>query len=238
MALRPDEIKIYSTALLENAELYEVWERGDYLPYQVDDLAELTIDCKRVVPRYCRINRVVRDIPSTNIVAGSKMTNMRQHVQRLMRERGLRCACIRCREVRGGSLSGEPTLRDDAYETSDSREHFLSFVDTKDQLAGYCRLSLPRTPGAAGGRDLELPELRGAALIREVHVYGPAMDLGASDDDRAQHRGLGTQLLGRAETIARERGYRRMAVIASVGTRGYYAKRGYEREGTYMTREL
>jgi len=237
-ALRPDEIKIYSTALLENAELYEVWERGEYQPYEVDDLVELTIDCKRMVPRYCRINRVVRDIPSTNIVAGSKMTNMRQHIHQRMRERGQRCACIRCREVRGGSLAGELTLRDEAYETTDSREHFLSFVDEEDRLAGYCRLSLPATPGSAGDRDLGLPELAGAALIREVHVYGPALDLGASHDARAQHRGLGTRLIERAEQLAHEAGYDRLAIIASVGTRGYYARRGYAREGTYMTRGL
>ncbi|MFW6184479.1 MAG: elongator complex protein 3, partial [Chloroflexota bacterium] len=32
-ALRPDELKIYPCMLLENAELYEYWQRGEYQPY-------------------------------------------------------------------------------------------------------------------------------------------------------------------------------------------------------------
>ena len=236
-ALRPDELKIYSTQLLENAELHEVWERGEYQPYDEADLIELIMDCKERVPEYCRINRVVRDIPGDNVVEGTRMTNMRQVIQDRMRRDGRACRCIRCREVRGHT----PEIveaNDRRHETAGSVEHFLSYDTPDGALAGYLRLSLPHEPGCALGESLGMDELDGAALVREVHVVGPAQELGRRGDTRAQHRGLGRRLLERAEDVARSRGYRRMAIIASVGTRGYYRARGYELQGTYMVKDL
>ncbi|HLF26144.1 MAG TPA: tRNA uridine(34) 5-carboxymethylaminomethyl modification radical SAM/GNAT enzyme Elp3 [Anaerolineae bacterium] len=253
--LRPDEIKIYPCSLLANAELYEYWQRGEYQPYSDEALIELIAACKTRVPRYCRINRVYRDIPAPNIVSGSKLSNMREVVRQTMQARGQQCECIRCREVRGQALHGQELRLDDrVYATRASEEHFLSFNSPDGKLAGYARLSLPspqrnpvsrRPPNEVQGVrnrvseiDLGIGEIRGAALIREVHVYGPALAIGDAADGRAQHRGLGTQLLAAAEQIAAERGYQRMAVIASIGTREYYAARGYTLEGTYMVKGL
>ncbi len=233
-ALRPDEIKIYPCSLLANAELYDTWRRGEYRPYSDETLIDLIAACKQHVPPYCRINRVYRDIPAPNIVAGSKLSNMREVVRQTMQARGQRCECIRCREVRGQPVDGATLRLDDlAYATRAGEERFLSFSTPEGKLAGYARLSLPLTD-----IDLGIEELRGAALIREVHVYGPALAIGETADGRAQHHGLGSRLLAEAERIAAERGYRRMAVIASVGTRAYYAGRGYARAGTYMAKGL
>jgi elongator complex protein 3 len=231
-ALRPDEIKIYPCSLLENAELFEVWKRGEFTPYSDETLVSLVAACKGEVPAYCRINRVFRDIPSTDIVAGSHMSNLREAALRELARTGGRCRCIRCREVRDLRVSTQAlTLRSLRYRTRSSREEFLSFETEDGLLAGYARLSLPSAAPI-------LPELAGAALIREVHVYGPALDLGSQGRDEAQHRGLGTRLLEEAEAIAHREGYRRMAVIASVGTRPYYAARGYRRDQTYVVKEL
>jgi elongator complex protein 3 len=234
-ALCPDEIKIYSTQLLPNAELYEVWKRGEYRPYEESELLELVLACKQMVPRYCRINRVYRDIPGNNVVEGCRLTNMRQVIQDRMKAEGRRCSCIRCREIRKGATAGSVLIENDlVYETATSTEHFLSFDTADDQLAGYLRLSLPHDPGAGLGIGV----LDGAALVREVHVYGRAQELGARDHDRAQHRGLGTRLMKRAEALASSAGYDRMSVIASIGTREWYAARGYQLADTYMTRSL
>jgi len=233
-ALRPDEIKIYPCSLLANAELYEYWLRGEYQPYSDETLIDLIAACKTQVPLYCRINRVYRDIPAPNIVSGSKLSNMRQVVRQTMQARGQRCECIRCREMRGRMLEdGALKLDDLVYTTRASEEHFLSFNTMDGRLAGYARLSLPLEE-----IDLGIEEIRGAALIREVHVYGPALAIGDTAEGRAQHRGLGTRLLREAEQIAAERGYARMAVIASIGTREYYARRGYVREETYMVKDV
>jgi elongator complex protein 3 len=84
-----------------------------------------------------------------------------------------------------------------------------------------------------------MEELRGAALIREVHVYGPVVELGENAaGDEAQHAGLGTQLIHAAEQLAREAGYARLAVIAAIGTRGYYRKQGFELGELYMQKAL
>lgn len=233
-ALRPDEIKIYPCSLLANAELYTHWLRGEYQPYADQTLIDLVAACKTRVPRYCRINRVYRDIPATNIVAGSTLSNLREEVRRFMQARGQRCNCIRCREMRSRPMADDtPVLSDLTYATRASEEHFLSFNTADDRLAGYARLSLPTVE-----IDLDIEEIRGAALIREVHVYGPALAIGETIEGRAQHRGLGTQLLIEAERMAAERGYALMAVIASIGTREYYAGRGYRRAGTYMLKDL
>ena len=238
--LRPDEIKIYSTALLANAELYEVYQRGEYRPYDEDALLELVLQCKLATPEYCRINRVYRDIPSGNIVEGSKMTNMRQHLQERMRASGLNCRCIRCREIRGrASAASEFRLRERSYRARSAQEQFLSYEDAEGRLAGYLRLSFPDTPGSVKGVSLGMPELDGAALVREIHVYGPALALGLNGAARGtQHRGLGTALLREAEHRARAAGYARMAIIASIGTRRWYRERGYELVGTYVVRDL
>jgi elongator complex protein 3 len=71
-----------------------------------------------------------------------------------------------------------------------------------------------------------------------VHVYGQSVEVGDSEEGAAQHIGLGTELLARAEEIARASGFSRLAVIAAVGTREYYSGRGFELGNRYMLKEL
>jgi elongator complex protein 3 len=231
-ALRPDELKIYPTALLADTALYEHWERGEYEPYDEETLVALLVRCKTLIPPYCRVNRLMRDIPAPNIVAGVKKSNLRQIVQRRLAQKGLACRCIRCREVRGRAIDPDALrLERLDYETDVTRECFLSYVTPKDRLAGFLRLSLPRAAPP-------IAELTGCAVIREVHVYGPALELGARREGAAQHAGLGTRLLDEARRIARQEGVRRLAVIAAVGTRPYYRERGFEQGELYMIGEM
>jgi elongator complex protein 3 (tRNA carboxymethyluridine synthase) len=231
----PDEIKIYPTQLLRNAELYEYWQRGEYTPYTTDELIGLIADLKPTIPRYCRVNRVVRDIPSVNVVEGNKRTSLRLDVQHEMKRRGTRCQCIRCREVRKQVVEAESLRMDDlTYPAGGAEEHFLSFVTPDDRLAGFLRLSLPGESSPETG----LEDLQGAAIIREVHVFGQSLPVGAEQSGAAQHTGLGTELLQQAEAISRQRGFGRMAVISAVGTRLYYLERGFERGKLYLVKNL
>jgi len=231
----PDEIKIYPNQLLANAELYEIWQRGEYTPYTTEQLIDLIAEVKPTIPRYCRVNRIIRDIPSTNVVEGNKRTSLRQDVQAEMQRRGTKCDCLRCREVRGTNVDSTTLRRDDlGYTASAAEEHFLSYVTPDDRIAGFIRLSLPRADSPATG----LTDLAGAALIREVHVYGQSLPVGAETSGAAQHIGLGTKLLAEADSIARARGFKRMAVIAAVGTRQYYLDRGFERGELYLVKNI
>lgn len=235
-AFRPDELKIYPCALIQGTELYPYYERGEYTPYSDDELIELLIACKSIVPPYCRINRVVRDIPANYIAAGSTQSHLRQVVQREMKRRGMQCQCIRCREVRGlKSEVGDWKLEVRKYGTDATQEYFLSYETGRGKLAGFLRLSLPN---AHAPSEEILEELHGAAVIREVHVYGPALEIGAESAGEAQHSGLGTRLIEKAMQIAREAGFRRLAVISAIGTREYYRKLGFEMGELYMDQSL
>jgi elongator complex protein 3 len=228
--LRPDELKIYPTALLADTELHAHWLRGEYQPYDEETLVTLLARCKTLIPPYCRVNRLMRDIPAPNIVEGVKKSNLRQIVQRRLAQEGLACRCIRCREVRGADIdAGTLALERLDYETDSTREWFLSYLTPEDQIAGFLRLSLPQTPPP-------IAELSGCAVIREVHVYGPALELGDRREGRAQHAGLGTQMIEEAQRIARQAGFARLAVIAAIGTRPYYREREFELGELYMAK--
>jgi elongator complex protein 3 len=230
-AIRPDELKIYPCMLVENAELYSYWQQGEYQPYDEETLTELLVACKPLVPGYTRLTRIIRDIPTTNVVAGNKKANLRQIVQERMKARGRQCGCIRCREVRRQPLDGEMlNLRIDSYETDGTLEHFLGYETADGRLAGFLRLSFPDQ-----NQPHPLPELAGKAMIREVHVYGPALPIGEESQGAAQHIGLGARLVAKAKEMAREAGYGHLAVISAIGTRDYYARHGFAPEGLYMT---
>lgn len=238
-AIRPDELKIYPCMLVPNAELHDYWLRGEYTPYSEEEVVDVLAACKAQTPRYVRLNRVIRDFPTTNIVAGNKKANLRQVAQERLRAQGTPCRCIRCREIRRDAVRFEDLeLRDLTYRTDATTEHFLSYETAlgfphDDRLAGFLRLSMP-------DRDIvhPLPELEGYAMIREVHVYGPALNLGEDSRGEAQHIGLGTRLIDRAKTLARAAGYRRIAVISAVGTREYYSRLGFAPDGLYMSMAL
>jgi elongator complex protein 3 len=233
--LCPDEIKIYPTQLLENAPLYEYWLRGEYHPYTTAELVALIAEVKPSIPRYCRVNRIIRDIPSTHVIAGNKRTSLRQDVTLELARRGTHCNCIRCREVGAGKMDPTAVQFDDlVYAADGAEEHFLSFVTADDRIAGFLRLSLPGEKSPA----TDLVDLEQAAIIREVHVYGQSLALGSAQPGASQHSGLGTRLMLAADRIALEKGYRRMAVIAAVGTRQYYLERGFERGNLYLLKTL
>jgi elongator complex protein 3 len=231
-AIRPDELKIYPCLLLEDTALHDRWQAGEYQPYDQETMVELLAECKTTIPAYCRVNRVMRDIPAPYIVSGVDKSNLRQIVQQRMEREGQECRCIRCREVRGRPIDPDALrFQVTSYDTDATQERFLSYETPEGWLVGFLRLSLPHaTP--------EMAELEGCAVVREVHVYGPALALGAQRDARPQHSGLGTDLLERADEMAQSAGYPRLAVIAAVGTRPYYRERGFELEGLYMRKDL
>ena len=242
VAIRPDEMKIYPCSLIADTELYERWRAGDYQPYTVDELVGLLADVKPTIPPYTRINRLFRDIPAHHIQAGVKVSNLREVVQEELARRGERCGCIRCREVKRRRVNAsEVELQVYSYTTDLTQEHFLHFVTTDAHeepglIAGFLRLSWPLQPGVGSRAFLE--EIAESALIREVHVYGPALGIGVESDAQAQHSGLGTLLMGEAKRMSREAGFRQISVIAATGTRGYYATRGFTQGELYMNGPL
>jgi elongator complex protein 3 len=231
--MQPDELKIYPCALVEGTRLYELWQQRQYTPYDEHVLVDLLADCKAQVPETCRLSRVVRDIPSDYVVEGNRLSNLREEVQAKLAGTGRECRCIRCREVGDQSVDiAALQLRVTLIHTGAGLEHFIAAETPAGRLAGFLRLLVPNGEG-------ERPfELEGCAVIREVHVYGPALGIGATSMGEVQHSGLGSRLLTAAEEITRGHGIDRLAVIAALGTRDYYRRRGFELEKLYMHKRL
>jgi elongator complex protein 3 len=230
----PDELKIYPCSLIESAELMRHYQSGAWQPYSTETLIALLTDCLRATPEYCRLTRIIRDIPSTDIVVGNKLTNLRELVEARLAAQGERSRDIRAREVRESAIAPEALHLDVlSYRTGVGREYFLQFVTAERHIAGFLRLSLPDRSAPALHAELE-----GAAIIREVHVYGQALGFGQEAAGKAQHSGLGTRLIERAAQIARAHGYARLAVISAVGTRAYYRGRAFEDGQLYQVRHL
>ena len=232
--LRPDELKVYPCSLIESAELMAYYRRGEWRPYEGGELLDVLVHSLGAAPRYCRLTRVIRDIPGTDIVTGNRTTNLRQVAEADAAARGVRCRDIRAREVGGRRVDPRRLrLRRTDYEASGGREVFLEFVTAEDRITGFLRLRLP----APGGTDpLSPPELADKAIIREVHVYGSVVGLGEREEGRSQHVGLGRRLIAEALRIAAGAGFSQVAVISSVGTRGYYRRLGFEDGELYQHR--
>ena len=231
---RPDELKIYPCSLIESAELMQRYQAGDWRPYGHDELLELLVDCFEMTPEYCRLTRVIRDIPGTDIVDGNKVTNFRQLVERELARRGGKSNDIRAREIRWDPVTDDDLRLDvSEYSSSIGDEVFLQYITEERKIAAFLRLSLPD----AGAAPL-LEELSGCAMIREVHVYGLSLGFGTAMTGRAQHLGMGSRLIEKAAEIAVERGYARLAVISAIGTRDYYRARGFQDGELYQIRDL
>jgi len=231
-SFKPDYIKIYPTMVTENTALFDLWEKGEYKSYTDEELVELICSVKEIVPYWIRIMRTIRDIPGTEIISGSKASNLRQIVLEKLKNEGKACRCIRCREVglsEENSNERRATLFIDKYRASGVEEYFLSF-ESEDRKILYSLLRLRLT------QKVSLEEIEDCAIIREVHTYGQEVAVG--DSGKVQHAGFGKKLLENAEEIAREQGYKKIAVIAAVGAREYYRKYGYKQQGTYLTKSL
>ncbi len=235
--IQPDELKLYPTSILAGTALNKLYEKGKYKPFDHEELMTVVTEAMRNTPRYCRITRVIRDIPSTDIIEGNKYTNFRELAERELIKRGDPCQCIRCREIRDQKLSEDDLVLDKiVYETSIGTDIFLSFkTKISDKIAGFLRLTLPNEETTMSNFVIEL---RNKAIIREVHVYGQVVGIGDKEEGRTQHLGIGKKLIAEAEYIAKEKDYKGIAVISAIGTRQYYRKLGYVDGELYLNKEF
>ena len=236
----PDEVKLYPCALVGSSRLTETYERGDWQPYAEDDLVDVLVADVLATPAWTRISRMIRDIPSTDIIAGNRRTNLRQLAEARLEDRRGEVREIRMREVSTSDIDPTALRMDEVrYATATSEEVFLQWVTEENHIAGFCRLSLPDTAATRNALQVDaLPLAPTTAVIRELHVYGRVAALGESQQGAAQHAGLGRALVERACELARTAGYDSLAVISAVGTRPYYRTLGFADADLYQVRAL
>lgn len=226
-SFRPDMLKIYPCMVLKGTKLFSEWKSGKFTPITTKSAAELIVEFKKHVPEYLRIMRIQRDIPTYMTESGVDRTNLRQYVKVIMDKKGVKCRCIRCREIGLGSL-GKISLKTIGYDASEGKEFFIS-AESDGRIAGFCRLRLP-------GQWLRQEITQATALVRELHVLGPSAALGSLG--AVQHKGIGRMLLSKAELIAKEHKKDKVVVISGIGARNYYRKLGYDKEGPYMCKKI
>ena len=239
---KPDMIKIYPCLVLKGTKTYRWYNEGFYMPYSTEKAVNLIAEVKKVIPSWVRVMRVQRDIPAHLIIAGVNKSNLRQLVQKELAEHGDRCLCIRCREV-GHRLAVDKVKPDldkvrtliTRYGASEGQEIFISVEDPENSvLVGYLRLRIP-------SEKAHRPEIIAApsAIVRELHVYGPLVPVGSHFAKAWQHKGYGAILLSEAERISRgDYDLKKLLVISALGTRKYYMRFGFERDGVYVSKML
>lgn len=235
---KPDWLKIYPCVVTPYSQLEKLFKAGEYKPYNDEELIDLIIALKKMVPEYTRIARLYRDIPAENILGGSKLSNLRQIVQEKMARAGDGCRCIRCREIKDYvSKEGDIKLVVREYDSSGGKEFFLSFEDVKkDKLLSFLRLRFPSQ--IFTGEKHFIKELQGSAVIRELHTYGAHLAILERKGSASQHKGYGKRLIEKAEEITKLNGIKNLAVISGIGVREYYKKLGFKLKGSYMSKKI
>ncbi len=257
---QPDMLKIYPTVILKDSTLYNIWKKNrqseilhlasadskyrtkkmdklaSYQPLNDKQFEKFILKVKnKIIPPYVRISRLVRDVPSTSIIAGPKLSNLRQIIANKSN-----CPCIRCREVRADYKANEKIVLDRIdYDASGGKEIFLQYVSpNKKKLFALLRLRLTSQSLIFKHKKTKFwKTLRGAAIIREVHTYGKLIGINKKDKRSPQHIGLGKKLIQQAERITKEEyGLKKIVVISGVGVRDYYRKLGYRQKETYMVK--
>lgn len=234
----PDMLKIYPCMVMEGTMLYDDWRAGKFNPLTTKEAAEIIAEAKRFFPEFVRITRIQRDIPTYVTAGGVDRTNLRQYVEKLAKEKGIRCRCIRCREAGIKSAQNKKINLENLrikiieYGASHGKEFFIAAEDNEmDVLFGYCRLRFP-------SQFLREEITKDSALIREIHVYSAAVQIGKKSDDSFQHKGIGKQLMAKAEEIAKQNGKDKVIIISGIGAREYFKKFGYGLERAYMTKRI
>lgn len=212
---KPDEVKIYPTSLIKYTDLESYYHKGEWIPYTTNELVDLIAYMMENTPEYSRLTRIIRDIPSTEIEAGNKTTNLREVVEHKLYKENRENKNIRAREVKDSIIQLDDLNLDIVeYHTYNSKEFFLQYITIDRKIAGFLRLSLVNHSDQA--------------MIREIHVYGPALGISKYTKGDAQHMGLGQKLIQFAKKISFENKYKKIAVISAIGTREYYKKHGFD----------
>ncbi|MEK6872256.1 MAG: tRNA uridine(34) 5-carboxymethylaminomethyl modification radical SAM/GNAT enzyme Elp3 [Nanoarchaeota archaeon] len=235
-AYRPDQLKIYPCQVIEDSPLAYMHEKINFIPYDEEETREILEKMTRIIPRYCRTMRIMREIPPDKLVKGITRIDIRRDVEDNLRKKKANIQEIRMRELGFSKqfykkIDMNIFLKTTTYKASGGTEYFLEFVNKQNILFGLLRLRFLHQPF--------MKILHGAAIVRELHVYGQSLALGEKSSE-GQHTGIGKQLMKTAESITQKHSYKKLAVISGVGVREYYRKLGYtlDSDGIYMIKDL
>ncbi|MEK6845789.1 MAG: tRNA uridine(34) 5-carboxymethylaminomethyl modification radical SAM/GNAT enzyme Elp3, partial [Nanoarchaeota archaeon] len=169
---KPDMLKLYPCMVAKGTKLYQHYQNKKFIPLNANEAAKLLVEFKRSVPEYCRIMRIQRDIPTTQMAAGVEMTNLRQY---MTQNYEVKCKCIRCREPKGRKINW-------------SKVKLKVMEYTASQGKGMCI--------ASSGRNAAITE---ASASRGVAPYGDAALADSRPEFRRCYAHLGKEFFISAE---------------------------------------
>ncbi len=233
---RPDQLKIYPTQVMKNSLLEKDFLKGNFKPYTLKQTEKLLIKMLKIIPEYCRAMRIMRQFSPEHIIAGTKRISLRKDIDEILRQKNVKLNEIRYREI-GFALQYQKQIDSNykvkvlEYSASSGKEYFLQAVNKDNILFGLLRLRIPK-------KQPFIDVLKNSAIIRELHVYGKALEIGEKPKNLGQHYGIGKQLMKKAEEIALKSNKKQIAVISGVGVRNYYRKLGYKLKKNYMIKKI
>jgi elongator complex protein 3 len=220
---KPDQLKIYPCQIIENSPLEKIYKKIKYKPYSEEETKKIVKEMISLIPEYCRIMRIMREIPKDKIIEDSVKLDLRKDIEEKLRFSGVKINEIRMREIGfNKNIDSNIKLKIIEYNASEGKEFFLEFINKDNIIFGLLRLRISK----------------GNAIVRELHVYGQALKLGEKTKGASQHKGIGKLLMTEAEKITKENKIKELSIISGIGVREYYRKLGYKLEGTYMVKKL
>ena len=241
---KPDQLKIYPCQVIKGAKLEELYKKGKYKPYSEAQIKELIIKIMQIIPNYCRVMRIMREIPPEFLVAGTTRIDLRKDIELEIIKRKLsnKIKEIRFREIgfefrdklKSEKIYQKLKLKITKYNASKGKEYFLEFINKDNILFGLARLRI--------NSKKQEKQTNMKAILRELHVYGKSLEIGEkakSKNSISQHRGLGIKLMQEAEKLAKKEKASKLFVISGVGVRNYYRdKLDYFLKNNYMIKKL
>ncbi|MFA6022612.1 MAG: tRNA uridine(34) 5-carboxymethylaminomethyl modification radical SAM/GNAT enzyme Elp3 [Candidatus Pacearchaeota archaeon] len=237
---KPDQIKIYPTQVIKGSQLEKDFQKGLFKPYSQEQTYEILKKMIKLIPRYCRAMRIMRELAPDYIIAGTTRISLRKDVEEDLRKESAKIKEIRFREIGFAlqnkiKISKAIKIKTTIYQASNGKEYFIEAVNKDDILFGLLRLRIPNKKEKS-----PVKELNGSAIVRELHVYGQTLNIGEKSESQEaiQHKGMGKLLMAQAEKITKQQKIKKIAVISGIGVRDYYKKLGYVLEGSYMIKEI
>lgn len=219
---RPDQLKIYPCQIVKDSTLEKIYKKIGYTTYSETQTKQILREMMNIIPEYCRVMRVMREIPKEKMAVEPLTLQLRKDLEDEIRNSKEKVQEIRMREIGfNKNVDTKIKLKISEYQASDGKEFFLQFVNKDNILFGLLRLRINN----------------GKAIVRELHVYGQALNLGERGDF-SQHKGFGKLLMDEAEKITKENKIKELAVISGIGVREYYRKLGYKLKGFYMVKKI
>ena len=220
---RPDQLKLYPCQVVDDSPLGKTYKLIGFKPYSHEETKDILAEMMEMIPDYCRVMRMMREFPKEKLIEGLEKLDIRKDIEEEFREKGLKIKEIRMREIgfNQKDLDLDVKIKSIEYDSAGGKEFFLEFVNKDDVLFGLLRLRLSDK----------------GAMVRELHVYGQALNLSEKGFE-SQHRGLGKILMKKAEEIVKKNGFDKLSVISGIGVREYYKKLGYVLEEPYMVKVL